>query len=218
MRFAVSSALVLLAAAPLGAQLADSARTGLERGAYSLSFQAPVFGTGGGSGSLGFWRMVSGRTNLGISVRLGAERQEHESNRIDDTPRRDRMEATRVSVAAGPAVRRYFAAGERTAPFVYAGAEIGFGTEARSGTGNADADSRGAHAALEAGVGLEWFAVRTLSVSGYTGVRARAGSFRTEYDFGDSEQSLLELGTFTSALAVNLYLPRRRTPSSAAQP
>jgi hypothetical protein len=63
-----AAAALLLLSAPVHAQDDGTdtiPRTSLQKGTWSLSFQAPVFG-GGGTGEFGVWEMVGARTNLGL--------------------------------------------------------------------------------------------------------------------------------------------------------
>lgn len=207
------SAAVLLGslcfAAPLRAQSADSARNALVPGTYSLSLTAPGFGGVGDSGSLGFWRMMSGRTNLGLFVELGAARFRSSTTSRDTVFEREN-EQSQFSISAGPAVRRYLAQGGRTAPFLYASAQVGYAAVERRAAPNYLESTHGPTAEVQGGVGIEWFPTGAVSVSGYTGVRAGASSLDGRFSRGEVEAAESHINTFTTGLSVNIYFVRGR--------
>jgi hypothetical protein len=208
---AVAACLVVCIASPLRAQSADSvARTPHSPGTYSLSFAAPGLDDDGATGTFGFWRMVSQRTNLGVFVTAGAS---HSTSSVDsDNPSSDNeVDNTGFTLLLGPAVRRYVAAGENVAPFLYGSAQVGYGSS-RNHTDQDDRTFRssGAQGVIEVGAGLEWFPTRALSVSGYTGLRAQALSQEGRSDATELDSHSTNIGTFTTALSVNLYFPRSR--------
>lgn len=214
MRFVpvVVLALLALGAAPARAQQPDSVATGLVRGAYSLSFAVPQFGSGGGTGTFGFWRMVSGRTNLGLNVSLHTAHGRREIDH-DTLPDRESVESV-FSVFAGPALRRYLAPAERLGPFLYGSVQAGYTHQRQRADGNYHVRTNGVSLGGEAGVGLEWFPTRDVSFSGHTGVRAGVSSFTGEFDQideGEFDDRNFSAGTFTAGLSINLYFrPRGR--------
>lgn len=202
-------ALLLLGALPARAQQADSVATGLVRGAYSLSFTVPEFGSGGGTGSFGFWRMVSERTNLGLNLSLHTAHVRHEID-PDTLPDRESVESN-FAVALGPALRRYLAPSERLGPFLYGSVQAGYTWQRRRVDGLPDVRAHGATFAGEAGVGLEWFPTRDVSVSGHTGLRAGFSTLSGDFGGGEFDDRTFTAGTFTAALSLNLYFrPRGR--------
>jgi hypothetical protein len=63
----------------------------------------------------------------------------------------------------------------------------------------------------EAGVGLEWFPTRDVSVSGHTGLRAGASVLSGDFGAGEFDDRSFTAGTFTAGLSLNLYFrPRGR--------
>lgn len=204
-------ALLVLGTVPARAQQPDSVSNGLVRGAYSLSFGVPQFGAGGGTGTFGFWRMVSGRTNLGLnaSVQTAHARREIDN---DTLPDRESVESL-FSVAAGPAIRRYLAPAERLGPFLYGSVQAGYTSQRQRADGNYLVRMYGVTLGGEAGVGLEWFPTRDVSFSGHTGVRAGVSSVSGEFDQGFDEGEFDDrnffAGTFTAGLSINLYFRPR---------
>lgn len=201
--------LIVCLVSPLGAQSADSARTGLVPGTYSLSFAVPGFGGTASSGSFGFWRLMSERTNLGFFVQVSARHNRTTAEARDSAYDRDTGESE-LLIWAGPAVRRYLATAERVAPFLYGSAQVGYVATSRHAEPLFRDRGNGVSGAVEAGGGLEWFPTRTVSLSGYTGVRASITSQEGRFTEGEYEATTTSIGTFTTALSVNIYFVRSR--------
>lgn len=174
-------------------------------GAHALSFTL----LDGEAGELGYWRVHSPRTSLGLFVRLELERAEVET----DAPNDDvRSETNSFALSVGPQVRRYLRPAARVTPFLYGSAELGYERERRTTETTVEEFETRADAffgSLRAGVGLEWFPVPEVSVSGQTGLRLRAEHGTAESDLVDREDRtwIVGLDSFTSALSLNVYLP-----------
>lgn len=203
--FAAASAAVLALATPVRAQdepadTAGAPRTPLRKGAWSLSFEAPGYAAGERA-QFGLWRMAGSRTNLGLALDLAVLDHDREADgeEVDDATR---------AVGLGLHARRYLGPERAVMPFVQGGV-FGRTGSLRRESGDAEEERSTRQGGIEAGVGAEWFPVRQISVSGYTGARASAS--RTEQDSttpgGDvsSTSNDLVLQTFTSALAVRIY-------------
>ena len=188
------AAALLLATAHAGhAQAADttSRPNSLAAGARSFSFGIPQ----SGSGSFGYWKMTSDRTALGVQ----ADVQLSHSNRT--TPGFPDGTGTTSGAALGVNLRRYARTDMRVAPFAQVGVNAGY----RRNTAQIDSVSL-AHihsvvGGVQAGVGVEWFPVREVSVAGMTGLSLFAQRS------SDHAMHVTDVGfsTFTSSLALHIY-------------
>lgn len=141
--------------------------------------------------SVGFWRMVSGRTALGLSGSVQGIR-----NTQGDS------ELSRTMVVVSPRVKRYRSTEGAILPYLH-GALLAGVTDFGGGSSEDRSTLLGATAAL----GLDWFPVRRVGLGGHAGL----GLTRTwsEIDnpvVGDLERSSWTLQTFTAAIQVQLYL------------
>ena len=204
---AATTLCVVCLASPLRAQEADSARTSLVPGTYSLSFGIPGYGSVGGSGTYGFWRMMSPRTNLGLFVQINGTQSETTVEFSDTTSDRE-TDDKNFTITAGPAIRRYVTTTERVAPYVYGSVQAGYTTSRRRADPNYQERSSGMRGVAEAGVGLEWFPVRAISFSGHTGLQASVTSQDGRSNTGGFENVFTNIGTFTTSLSANIYFAR----------
>jgi hypothetical protein len=195
-------ALVLLGPLSAGAAAAQEAAAGpnaLRRGAWSLSFGIPSGAPFGGGAGLGFWRMLSDRTNLGVALDLEYDYSESEAPAGDQA-----VEELRTGL--GLEAKRYLVTTRAVAPFLHARAGAGYFRSDRTFPQTANA-SRGWSVDAGAGVGLEWFPARSVSVAGSTGVgisrdrsRVPAGAEGEE-----SRSTYFTAGTVTSGLGFQIY-------------
>jgi hypothetical protein len=193
----------LLACAPVDAQ--DAApdtipRTSLQKGAWSLAFDPPAYG-GFGTGSLGAWKMVGERTNLGVSVGAHIRLTEALSDSLT-------VRENVAGVELGLQARRYVARAREVTPFATGGV-FAFFTEYDQAYGNTVAERHLYGAGVSAGAGLEWFPLRRASFAGHTGVRLNVHTGELTTHSGgeqrDARERGLELATFTSRLSLQIY-------------
>lgn len=203
MRYAAAALAALLLAGPALAQDAapdTTPRTSLRKGARSLSFDAPVFG-GGASGAFGGWMMVSDRTNLGLTVGLTVS----DAEQTQDTLFRG---DSRASVELGLQARRYVQAPAEVTPFVSMGV-FARASHVTDEYQEVERTSRWFGAGVQAGVGLEWFPVRRVSLAGDTGVRLAVdrGDGELGYDGTDREveYKAAAFATYSSRLSMQIY-------------
>jgi hypothetical protein len=202
-RIVTTAVCALLAAAPGRAQEAapdTTTRTSLQKGAWSLSFDPPVYG-GGGSGGLGAWKMVGERTNLGVGVQINARSTE---TRRDSSSTAEITSGVRLAIEA----RRYVAPAREVTPFATGGV-FGFVATYDHDSGSGEGEQRVYGAGVSAGAGVEWFPVRRVSFAGHTGVQldAHRGQSSSSYPGGQrkARERGLQLATFTSRLSLQIY-------------
>ncbi len=152
-------------------------------GSWGVSFNLP---DGGGTG-LGVRKMVSDRTNFGVDLTLDVDRRELENGAVSD-------ERTSWIVGVNPDLRLYRSARGPVVPFIEVEARVQYGES------NEDVSSFGAGAGL--GLGVEWFPLDRMSISGSTGLdvdytRADAPS--------DTSSNRTSVRFFRSELTLNLY-------------
>lgn len=199
-RFAAAAAAVLAFSSPALAQDADpdDAPNGLRKGAWSLSFTSP-----GSSerAELGAWRMVSDRTNLGVTVGFARTSREREQEDPDAT-----FEETGTELQLGLAARRYLSQLRSASPYLQGRLFGSLSTVDHEG----DLEDRAEGRSLggELALGAEWFPVRQLSVSGHTGLRVVGSWFEQEATdpLGQRvETTASTIASFTSALSLSIY-------------
>jgi hypothetical protein len=208
----MAAAAALVLASPAHAQdapPADSAAAppnALQKGAWSLSFSAPGYTGGGERVEFGVWEMVGPRTNLGLTLEVNVSGYDRETEGAGQGG--EQTDAS-TSVLLGLAARQYMRAGRTIAPFVQ-GRVFGRGSYSRRESSGYEETQRGAGAGAEAAFGVEWFPVRSFSVSGHTGARLQFN--RSEQDLTDpmdqeqrAENHYFSFQTFTSALSVQIY-------------
>ncbi|TVR50227.1 MAG: hypothetical protein EA421_17525 [Gemmatimonadales bacterium] len=183
-------ALTLLAWAPAGAQAQQPRADGREApalvGDYMLSFQLP---DGGGPGvGLGF--QATTRTRLQFSVRGQWSRVETE-----DSASGTESSARNWNVEAGPEIRIYGLQSRRVLPFFHLAGSGGYG---ESVSGDSRTTVRG-----ELGFGAEWFPLRSIGISGQTGLGM--ARLRDEPTDSGPRVTSLQAELFRSALSLNLY-------------
>jgi opacity protein-like surface antigen len=202
-RIVTTAVCALLAAAPVRAQ--DAApdtipRTSLQKGAWSLSFDPPVYG-GLGTGSLGAWKMVGQRTNLGVSVRAHTRLTDSRSDSVT-------LGENSAGVELGLDARRYLAPAREVTPFATGGV-FAFYAEYDQNFGTSVGERHLYGTGVSAGAGLEWFPVRRVSFAGHTGVRLNVNIGESAIRTGNGERNArergLEFATFTSRLSLQVY-------------
>lgn len=197
----------LTSASALEAQVPDTTVSPLAPGVQSLSFQLDL--GGGGTGTFGYWRMRSERTNVGWEIALGG-RQGWTSNDRDNGPDAEESN-TNLFVQVGPSVRRYVNPGARVVPFVQTGVSVGYGFQRSRADVEGVPDEqvlRSHRAGLSGSVGLgaEWFPTSRVSVSGYTGLSTSVDYTTSDGQFGSQSRWEVNAGTFTTGLAFRIYL------------
>jgi hypothetical protein len=204
---AAAAAALLLLSAPVRAQDDEAAadttpRTSLQKGTWSLSFQAPVYGSGGGTGEFGAWEMVGSRTNLGLTLGISV-------GGTDVNGDRDQTDAI-TAVSLGLNLRRYLVQPRDVTPYVQGTARAGGSYQRRDDSAGYEAEDRGVEGELGAAVGAEWFPVRRMSLSGHTGFSVFARRFEQRQEAPDGTESKvdgtsLHVRSFTTALTLHIY-------------
>lgn len=204
---AAAAAALLLLSAPARAQDAEAAadttpRTSLQKGTWSLSFQAPVYGSGGGTGEFGAWEMVGSRTNLGLTLGISV-------GGVDINGDRDQTDAL-TSASLGLNLRRYLVEPRDVTPYVQGTVTAGGSYQRREDSAGYESEDRGVEGGLGAAVGAEWFPTRRMSVSGHTGFRIFARRFEQHQEVPDGREfdqdgTSLHVHTFTTALMLQIY-------------
>ena len=189
----------------LDAQSDAASESPLAVGVQSLSFNV----TGDGTGSFGYWRMRSERTNVGLEIGFGGEQTWSTFNA--ESGNESDQSTTRVAVSVGPRFRRYTDVGQRVSPFVQTGASVGFGyqrSEHSPGSGGGGEVVQSGHSVElngSLGIGAEWFPLSRVSLSGYTGVNAGAAYATSKTSHSSANGWRLRAGTFTTGLSFRIY-------------
>lgn len=198
-----AAVLLALPARAQSAADADSAAApnSLRKGAVSFSLEGPWQGSGS---SAGIWKMVGDRTNLGVVVGLGAGTSDREHS--EGAP----SDGTDIDASLGVAVRRYANPTGQIVPFV-SGEVMGYGW--RSGVdiddGEASQETYTLGGSVRGGVGVEWFPVRRVSLSGSTGLGLTWTRQHSDSDGSGISTEITEnrfgFSTFSSGIAIQIY-------------
>lgn len=186
------------------AAVADTTpRTSLQKGAWSLSFVPPGYESAGERAEFGVWEMVGARTNLGLTLGVAVDGSDTEGDGGDDTD-------AATSVTLGASVKRYVVAPREVTPYLLGGASIGGSYNRRDRSDGYDVTSRAVNVGVRAAVGVEWFPVRRVSVSGQTGFSLTATRYEAEARYPDGNETSAEgrsLGfrSFTSGLSLQIW-------------
>lgn len=164
---------------------AQSSRSLPPVGKHAVTFSIP---NGGGSG-FGIRKMRSAATNVGLEVQLGVNRQWVDTGDNNDFPPDDR---TSWSLGLRPDVRMYRRIEGPVIPFLEWSGRLGY-RRASGGPWALDG-------AVGVGLGVEWFPLEGMSISGSTGM---AGTYSRSNS--TSTTNNLALGLFRSDLILNLY-------------
>jgi hypothetical protein len=189
------------------AQERDPVESPLAAGVRSLSFHL----SGSGTGSFGYWRMRSERTNIGWEFGLGAQQR---WGRFESAAGSESTQSgTGAFVTVGPRFRRYLETDHRVVPFVQTGVSVGYAFQrseseaSHEGTQLARGES-GHSGILEGslGLGAEWFPTSRVSVSGFTGLNSGVTYSTRSLSGASSRDWGLSANTFTSGLSFRIYL------------
>ncbi len=202
LRFPPMATLVaaLALAVPAAAQIPGDTVNALTPGRRFYSLNARAL-ENGASGGFGIWRVLTPDRARGLVLNLSAG-VTHDSFGPDSL--QSSSTATDVSLNLGPRFRRYVAPAQAVAPFLESGFDVGIGYSHRSGSGSAHAITPSVGASV--GAGAEWFPLRRISVAGQAGLRADLSYWHVSASANHEDGWRASLGTFISALAVQIYL------------
>ena len=178
-----------LAAAPAARAQEIAGENALRPGASSINLGISP------EPSVGYWRMLSGRTALGV---VGSAEAIRDSSGDD--------ELSRTLLTVSPQVKRYRSTEGAILPYLH-GALFASVIDLGSSTPGVGGDDRSTVLGGTAAVGLDWFPVRRVSLGGHAGLGLlRAASSIGGADGDDFESVDWSLQTFTAAIQVQLYL------------
>ncbi|HSM03303.1 MAG TPA: hypothetical protein VK858_01725 [Longimicrobiales bacterium] len=186
-------ALILAAPGPLRGQAA-------EKGSWSIGI--PLFTEDVGT-VLNAGRMMTSRLHLGIELDLRAAEIEDDANQpsagID-------AKVENHDFALGPVLKWYGSDVGPVVPFLRLRGLWGEGSQEVTFANEVIQQDETSVWAASLGIGAEWFALRQLSVSGYTGFQISQETRERRNDDGDQvDRTTKNAGTFRSALTVAFY-------------
>jgi hypothetical protein len=188
----IGSALAFLLALAGGAWADEGESRAIAKGRWSLAFSLPD----GGGAQFGVWKMVSGRSNLGLN--LGIDHQFQEETWGPDSAR-SRSGTLFWTFSLQPAIKRYLFLRERVSPFVTAALEGSYGWVSAGGLKEYDRK-----ATLLAGLGADWTPLRDVSIGASTGIKWIEG-IRAENDATATKHRISVFDTQTGSLTLHLY-------------
>ena len=203
------SALVSLALVPIVPMPAlgqeDPPPLPLPVGAWSLSFSLPS----GGGASLGVWKLVGPRTNIGLD--LGIRTASSSDNvRFDDGRPEQEFNSTDVGFAIEPSVRQYFTAYRTLAPYIHGNLLLAYSSvDAETVELQQTTERKTYQYGIGLGIGVEWAPLERFSIGGHTGIRVsyldRSSVNSSPAGTSRSNGSATAFDTFVSALVLQLY-------------
>jgi hypothetical protein len=186
----LSAFLVLTTTSPARAE--EGGSRAIQKGRYSLAFSLPD----GGGAQFGVWKMVSGRSNLGVN--LGVDHRFDEETWGPDSAR-SRTGNLFWTFSLQPSMKRYLFVRDPVSPFLSMALKGSYGWE-ESGPLRRFTRS----ATLSAGLGADWTPLRDLSIGASTGIDWTEGmSSRNDPDATKDQISIF--GTRTGSLTLHLY-------------
>jgi hypothetical protein len=185
-------ALALLLALAGVARADEGESRAIARGRWSLAFSLPD-----GSGTrLGVWKMVSGRSNLGLN--LGIDHKFQEETWGPDSAR-SRSGTLFWTFSLEPSIKRYLFLRENVSPFLTAALQGSYGWISAGGV-----KQYNRNATLLAGVGADWTPLRDVSIGASTGITWTEG-IADDNDVTATKHRVSIFGTQTGSLTLHLY-------------
>src|SRR5690554_2107140 len=154
----------------------------LSAGEHSLSFSVPGGGNPYAGGAFGYWMMLTPNVNLGLNVGLGLDPRDGFTDSGEETT------DFYWNLLLAPTLKYYPSTRGNVAMFYFGQLNLGLG----GGAGEFDDPGFG----IAGGLGAEWFPTTRFSISGQAGLGI---------DIVRPNQKPFGVGTFTSALAANIY-------------
>ena len=187
------SALVLLVGGAAPASAEEGVARTIEKGRWSLAFSLPD----GGGAQLGVWKMVSGRSNVGMN--LGVDHTYREQTWGPDSARTGYGQEYFWTFSLQPSIKRYLFLRERVSPFMMAALEGSYGWR---NSGRVRLFTKGA--TLSAGLGADWTPLRDVSIGASTGIEWTE-SMSSANDFQATKYKTSIFDTHTGSLSLHLY-------------
>ena len=176
---------------------AEGGSRAIAKGRWSLAFSLPD----GGGGSMGLWRMVSARSNLGVTLGIA-----HDRNTISDGPDTARVGmATQFwTVSLEPSIKRYLALREAISPYLFGGLNGSYGWSNQGGFYFSDSNRFTRSATLRVGLGADWTPLEAISIGAATGI-LWTESMTNYSEAGAPKRSDSRFDTMTTSLTMHLY-------------
>jgi hypothetical protein len=186
----LSAFLVLTTTSPALAK--DGESRAIQKGRYSLAFSLPD----GGGGQLGVWKMVSGRSNLGVNLGIDHSRQ---TTTIGPDSFRQGEVSQYWTFSIEPSLERYVSLERDVSPYVFAALQGSYGW-----TEGFFPKSYTRSATLSLGLGADWTPLESISIGAATGIRWRE-SMRSESATDAPKEGGSQFGTVSTSLTLHLY-------------
>ena len=183
------SALVLLVSVVGQARAEEGVSKAIAKGRWSLAFSLPD----GGGGEFGVWKMVSGRSNLGVNLDIVHVMQKRT---VGPDSMRSEIGFSVWRVSLGPSIKRYLVVREKVSPFLLASLQGLYGRESDH------TNTRGW--TLKAGLGADWTPLESISIGASTGF-AWTESMTRYAAPGAPKDSESFFDTMTTSLTLHLY-------------
>lgn len=197
-------ALLAATAAPASGQEASQPLP-MPEGAWSLAFSLPS----GGGASLGVWKLVGPRTNLGLDVGLRSV-STSDNLRFDDGRPSQEVKSSDLGIAIEPSIRQYITSYETLAPYIHGNLLFAYSEiDAETVSQQATTVRKTYEYGIGVGIGVEWAPLERFSVGGHTGIRFiyldRSSVDSSPAGTAVQDGSATIFDTFVSSLVIQLY-------------
>jgi len=175
----------------------ESASRAIAKGRWSLAISLPD----GGGGSMGLWKMVSARSNLGATIGIA-----HDRETTTDGPDTARvaMGTQFWTVSLEPSIKRYLALREAISPYLFGGLKGSYGWSYGDGLYFSNSNRYMRSAALRVGLGADWTPLEAISIGAATGI-LWSESMTSYSEPGAPKRSESRFDTMTTELTLHLY-------------
>lgn len=177
----------------------------LPAGAWSLSFSLPS----GGGASLGVWKLVGPRTNLGLDIGVRSV-SSSDNLRFDDGRPSEELNSSDLGLAIEPSIRQYITAYRTLAPYIHGRLLFAYSSiDAETVSQQSTTVRKTYEYGIGVGIGVEWAPLERFSIGGHTGVRfsyldrSSVNSSPAGTSVQDGSATIFD--TFVSSLVVQLY-------------
>jgi len=191
-RIRIALALALTMTLACASWADEGASRAIAKGRYSLAFTLPD----GGGAQFGVWKMISGRSNLGVN--LGIDHTFNEETWGPDSAR-SRTGNLFWTFSLQPSLKRYMFVRDPVSPFLSMAFKGSYGWN-ESGPYRRFTRS----AKLSAGLGADWAPLRDVTIGGSAGLEWTEGMSQTN-DSEATKDKISIFGTRTGSLTLHLY-------------
>jgi hypothetical protein len=189
MRLLTALSVFLVVGAAAGPALGENEGSrAIQKGRWSIAISLPD----GGGTTFGAWKMVSGRSNVGVDI--GAAYARYKNSSVGSP---NQYTISRWNISLQPSIKRYLSLHQSVSPYLLGAIRGEYGWSKQ--TPNSKSFSRGAGATL--GLGADWTPLEAVSLGAHTGLDLFLGSSSQDNQRFETGA----FGTLDSGLTMHVY-------------